>query len=246
MGNFPGNDNHNGIHVAIIMDGSGRWAQRRGLPRSAGHRAGVDAVRRVVESTPDLGIEALTLYAFSSDNWRRPSEEVANLMQLLEEYLRTQVSTCVEKGVRLRVLGSRTRLSGPLRCAIEVAESATSNGTTLVLQIALDYSSRDAILQAAVHLARPRRTTPEQFARRLGGDGCAASDYRDVDLLIRTGGELRLSDFMLWECAYAELYFTPTMWPDFSPDDLAEAVQEYHRRDRRYGRIPDLQVAASH
>jgi len=201
------------LHVAIVMDGNGRWAGRRGLPRVAGHRAGAEALRRTVEAAPGLGVGALTVYAFSADNWKRPAAEVAALMRLFARYLRSEVPRLVENGVRLEVVGRRDRLPVPLVTAIESAERATAGGTRLCLRLAIDYSSRWAI-DATVVLP-------------------------DVDLLIRTGGEQRLSDFLLWESAYAELYFIDTMWPDFGAAELAAAVAEFQARERRFGGLPE-------
>jgi undecaprenyl diphosphate synthase len=197
------------FHCAVIMDGNGRWAAARGRPRRSGHRAGARAVRRVVEAAPDLGIDMLTLFAFSSDNWRRPAGEVAALMRLFEAYLRGETARCVSEGVEVSVVGRRDRLPGRLCAAIDAAELATRGGRTLALNLAVDYSSRWAI-GAGVRL-------------------------RDVDLLIRTGGEQRLSDFLLWECAYAELHFTDTAWPAFGGPDLSAAVADFHARERRFG-----------
>jgi len=224
-----------GIHVAIIMDGNGRWATARGLPRSAGHRAGADAVRRVVEAAPALDIGTLTLYAFSSDNWKRPRDEVRALMALFSEFLRAEARRLAEHGVRLSVIGRRERLPSTVQAAIAAAEARTAEGTRLVLRVAVDYSSRDAIVRAARRVAPIEAPTREGFARRLAEalDGWAP----DVDLMIRTGGEQRLSDFLLWESAYAELCFTSRMWPDFGGADLAAAVAEFHRRDRRFGAV---------
>ena len=202
-----------GMHVAIVMDGNGRWAIRRGLARTLGHRAGARAVRPLVEAAPTLGVAALTLFAFSADNWRRPPGEVAALMRLFARHLRTETPRLVEHGVRLEVVGRGDRLPAPLATAIAATEAATRGGTTLHLRLAVDYSSREAIT-----------------AGRL---------LPDVDLLIRTGGEQRLSDFLLWECAYAELYFTERMWPDFSPADLAAAIEEFRSRERRFGALPE-------
>jgi undecaprenyl diphosphate synthase len=226
------------LHVAIVMDGNGRWATARGWPRIAGHRAGGDAVRRVIEAAPDAGIGTLTLYAFSADNWVRPRREVAALMDLLAEYLRNEIARCVREGVRVSFIGRRDRLPERLVSAIQGAESATHAGRTLHLRLAVDYSGRDAILRATRSI--PPGTTPsrEEFERLLAeADGAGAADST-VDLFVRTGGEQRLSDFMLWESAYAELYFTPVMWPDFSVADLEAAVGEYHRRERRFGGLP--------
>jgi len=212
------------------MDGNGRWARARGLPRVAGHRAGADAVRRVVESSPAAGIGVLTLYSFSSDNWQRPAPEVKALMSLFQSYLRMETRRCVAEGVRIRMIGRRDRLAPALRKAVAEAEAVTASGRTLEVRIAIDYSSRDAILRAAGEL--PKDATREDLSRMLG-------DAPDVDLLIRTGGEQRLSDFLLWECAYAELLFTGKMWPDFGRADLEAAVAEYYSRERRFGRIPE-------
>lgn len=218
------------LHVGIIMDGNGRWAMARGFPRLLGHRAGIEAARRIVEAAPGHGIATLTLFAFSSDNWRRPADEVGALMRLMEWYLVHETARCVENGVRVEVIGRRDRLDPALRRAIESAERATAAGARLRLRMAVDYSARDAILAAAHGLSEFSR---EAFERAIGPP---------VDLVIRTGGERRLSDFLLWECAYAELVFTRTMWPDFGPDDLAAAVREFHNRERRFGGIPHIVV----
>jgi len=234
--------NHRGMHVAIIMDGNGRWATARGQMRTAGHIAGAKAVRKIVEAAPGCGIGTLTLYAFSADNWRRPSREVALLMRLFRRYLISEVARCVTNGVRMKIVGRRDRIPAELLRAICNAESATRNGRTLELRIAVDYSSRDAILRAArrVKADHPRITDTdrEAFSRLLADVDHGIGESRDVDLLIRTGGEQRLSDFLLWECAYAELYFTRRMWPDFGPNDLAEAVEEFRNRERRFGAVP--------
>jgi len=224
------------IHVAVIMDGNGRWAVRRGLPRSAGHHAGVDAIRRVVEAAPGLGIETLSLFAFSSDNWARPAEEVRVLMELFGRFLRDEAEPLRAHDVRLSVIGRRDRLSPEVVSAIVAAEALTARGTRLHLRVAIDYSSRDSILQAA-RLGRLDDATRERFASRLREIHGAPA--LDVDLLIRTGGEQRLSDFLLWESAYAELFFTACMWPDFHRDDLAAAVAEFRGRDRRFGALPE-------
>ena len=231
-----------GIHVAIIMDGNGRWATARGQLRTAGHIAGARTVRKIVEAAPDCGIGTLTLYAFSADNWKRPSREVALLMRLFRRYLISEVARCVTNGVRMKIIGRRDRIPAELLRAICNAENATREGKVLDLRIAVDYSARDAILRAgrAIRPDIPRDSDEErdEFARLLSKveNGIGAS--RDVDLLIRTGGEQRLSDFLLWECAYAELYFTRRMWPEFSPKDLSEAVEEFMSRERRFGTVP--------
>jgi undecaprenyl diphosphate synthase len=225
-----------GLHVALIMDGNGRWASMRGLPRVAGHREGAHAVRRVVEAAPPLGIGALTLYAFSSDNWGRPPREVAALMRLFRAYLASETARCVENGVRLRVIGRRDRLGDALLRQIEAAESATVDGTRLTLRIAIDYSARDALMRAAA-LAGGREPSRDEFAALLARAIGEDQPTPDVDLLVRTGGEQRLSDFLLWECAYAELYFTPRMWPEFGAPALGEAVEWFTRRERRFGLV---------
>lgn len=227
-----------GIHAAILMDGNGRWAEMRGLPRSAGHRAGAEAVRRIVEAAPDAGIRTLTLFGFSTNNWQRSPEEVGALFGVLETYLHREALRADEHGVRINVIGRRDRLPSALVTAIEAAESATERNCDLSLRIALDYSARDAMLRAACWMVSSTEVTQQEFSRRLGQVTYSQEASPDVDLLIRTGGEQRLSDFLLWECAYAELYFTDRMWPDFDSADLAAAVHEYRARDRRFGRVP--------
>jgi undecaprenyl diphosphate synthase len=214
------------LHCGIIMDGNGRWAVGRGLPRIAGHRAGVETVRRIVKAAPDAGIGVLTLFAFSSDNWRRPADEVQALMRMMGAYLDRETARCVENGVRLEVIGRRDRLHDGLRDAIARAEQATAAGRRLWLRIAVDYSARDAILAAARGV---KELSLEALGKALGPP---------VDLLIRTGGERRLSDFLLWESAYAELVFTRVMWPDFGASDLDSAVRDFRGRDRRFGGVP--------
>ena len=222
-----------GLHVGIIMDGNGRWAVARGRPRAAGHAEGARAVRRIVEAAPAAGIGTLTLYAFSADNWRRPQREVSSLMALFRRYLHSETARCVDNGVRLSIIGRRDRLGPALRTAIESAEEATINGTQLDLRIAIDYSAREAIVRAA-GMARAGDMTCERFGALLA-QACGAAPAADVDLLIRTGGEQRVSDFLLWETAYAELFFTPRMWPEFGPADLHHALRDFHGRDRRFG-----------
>lgn len=210
------------------MDGNGRWAVGRGLPRIVGHHAGAEAVRRVVEAAPSAGISALTLFAFSADNWRRPSHEVSALMELFGQFLESETARCVDNGVRLEVIGRRDRLNRSLCMAIRRAEDATAPGGRLRLRIAVDYSGRDAILAA---VERAGEASRESVDDALGPP---------VDLLVRTGGEQRLSDFLLWECAYAELVFSRRMWPDFGADDLMGAVREFRTRERRFGGVPAL------
>ncbi|MBA3656453.1 MAG: di-trans,poly-cis-decaprenylcistransferase [Gemmatimonadaceae bacterium] len=226
-----------GIHVAIIMDGNGRWANARGRPRTAGHIVGARTVRTIVESAPSCGIGTLTLYAFSADNWNRPSREVAMLMRLFRRYLASEVERCVTNSVRMTILGRRDRIPEELRRAITAAEHATKAGTKMDLRIALDYSSRDALVRAAKKLGSEADPSWETFRHLLGRVDHSRGAARDVDLLIRTGGEQRLSDFLLWECAYAELYFTRRMWPEFGTADLREAVEEFHSRERRFGTV---------
>ena len=224
------------LHVAIIMDGNGRWATRCGKPRSFGHRAGVDTVRRVVEKAHDLGIGTLSLFAFSSDNWRRPADEVSALMGMLQTYINAETRQLIENGVRVSFIGRRDRLPTGLATQIARLETATASGPRLYVRIALDYSAREAIVRAAA--AQPHdRTTPADFGRLIAQPAGFADD---VDLLIRTGGEKRLSDFLLWECAYAELWFTETMWPDFEPHDLATAIADFRQRNRRFGGLPNV------
>jgi undecaprenyl diphosphate synthase len=222
--------------VAIIMDGNGRWARGRSLPRAAGHHAGVDAIRRVVEAAPGLGIGTLSLFAFSSDNWTRPAEEVQILMGLFGRFLRAEAGPLRAHDVRLSVIGRRDRLPSEVVSAVSFAEALTAPGSRLHLRVAVDYSSRDAILDAA-RLGRLDHPTRESFASRLGA--AQGGPAPDVDLLIRTGGEQRLSDFLLWESAYAEFLFVPRMWPDFHGDDLAAAVAEFRGRDRRFGALSE-------
>jgi undecaprenyl diphosphate synthase len=216
------------LHAAIIMDGNGRWATARGLPRIAGHRAGADTVRRIVEASPRLGIDTLTMFAFSSDNWRRPPEEVSGLMQLFAEHLRAETKRCVENGVRIEVIGRRDRLDSDLTETIACAEAASAQGSKLHLRLAVDYSGREAIAQAMRHAAHAGLVCRECLDEQLGPA---------VDLLIRTGGEQRLSDFLLWECAYAELIFFRRPWPDFEASDLEFAVRQFQGRERRFGAV---------
>ena len=216
------------FHVAIIMDGNGRWATRRGLPRVAGHKAGARAVRRTIEAAPDLGVSVLTLYAFSEDNWSRPAVEVSALMKLLGRYLVQETQRCINNGVRLEAIGRRDRLPAPLVGMLEDAERRTAHGSRLRLRLAIDYSSRHAILTAAGRISHSDRLAENSLSALLGPD---------VDLLIRTSGEQRLSDFLLWECAYAEMVFTPRLWPDFGREDLMQAITEFQRRERRFGAV---------
>jgi undecaprenyl diphosphate synthase len=212
------------LHAAIIMDGNGRWAQHRGLPRLAGHAEGERTLRKIVQAAPGYDIGTLTVYAFSSDNWKRPAAEVNGLMLLLETHLAKSLNICRSEGVKLSIIGRRDRIPASCLEAIEQAEQQTNTESRLHLRIAVDYSSREALVSAW------RQTTT--FDRAALN---SSLNSPDVDLLIRTGGEQRLSDFLLWECAYAELFFTPCLWPDFGPDELRIVVQEFRCRDRRYG-----------
>ena len=226
------------LHVAIIMDGNGRWARRRGLRRHFGHRAGVETVRRIAEAAPALGVDTLTLYAFSADNWRRPQAEVAALMGLLQRYLETEVARLIRSGIRLTVIGRRDRLPDGIAEGIARAEAATAKGRSLDLRIALDYSARESILRAATAARGLGDLSQDAFSRLLSGDQARP----DVDLLIRTSGEQRLSDFLLWECAYAELHFTKRLWPDFGAQYLASALEDFRRRERRFGGLTQNQT----
>ncbi len=228
------------LHAAIIMDGNGRWALARGRRRAEGHLAGAEAARRVVRAAPAMGVRVLTLYAFSSDNWQRPTPEVEGLLALLLRFFQDEWPACRDSGVRLTSVGRRDRLPLSLRAAIATAERATASGDRLWLRLAIDYSARGELLRATQQLAKATvrdRTGPEAITRTRLSALLGASP--DVDLLIRTGGERRLSDFLLWEAAYAELFFSDTPWPDFGETELAEAVSEYRRRDRRFGRVAD-------
>jgi undecaprenyl diphosphate synthase len=221
------------MHVAIIMDGNGRWAERRGLARSAGHRAGARAVRKIVEAAARTSLNVLTLYAFSADNWSRPAQEVASLMRLLKRYLVSEAARCVQNDVRLSVIGRRDRLSADLVRTIENTERLTAGCDGLQLRLAIDYSARESITRAAT-LMRDGDCTQRAFERCLA-DAVNSDVDAPVDLLIRTGGERRLSDFLLWECAYAELVFVDQYWPDFDEAAFDTALREFAHRDRRFG-----------
>ena len=227
-----------GLHVAIIMDGNGRWATRQGKPRYFGHQIGAERARRIIEAAPEYGISTLTLYAFSSDNWHRPKYEVDFLMNLFQSYLKTEINKCVDKGVRLIFIGRRDRLNPSLVNLMNTAESRTIYGSNLNLRVAIDYSSRDAILAVAQKLNHDHPITREEFSALLNSQTAGYSLPSEVDLLIRTGGEQRLSDFLLWESAYAELFFTRVMWPDFHPYHLKRIIQKFHQRERRFGKVP--------
>ncbi|MEM7788632.1 MAG: polyprenyl diphosphate synthase [Bacteroidota bacterium] len=241
LSNFESQRSLNDLHVACVMDGNGRWATRRGLGRTAGHRAGAEALRRVVEAAPRLGVGTLTVYAFSADNWKRPTAEVAGLLALLGGYLRAEAPRLKRAGVRLQLIGRRDRLPGTVRSAVARAEWETRHGERLLLRVAVDYSARWAIREAAARLgaALPEAADADadlRFERALASalhpDGSPAPP---VDLLVRTGGEQRLSDFLLWESAYAELLFLDALWPDVTGETLADALDAFHARERRFG-----------
>ena len=223
-------------HVAIICDGNGRWATSRFLPRSAGHRAGAEAARSIIRSAPHLGIHTLTLFALSSANWKRPPAEVAAILQILQEYLREEADHCLDEGIRLSIIGRRDRLPALLREAIAEAEALTCNGKTLHLRLAIDYSARHSLFQAASRFYKATELSPEAFGEVLSEVQRGGST--DVDLLIRTGGEQRLSDFLLWECAFAEFFFIEKRWPDFTANDLRRAIAEFEKRERTRGGLP--------
>jgi undecaprenyl diphosphate synthase len=231
------------LHVAIITDGNGRWATSRGLPRSAGHRAGAEASRAIIEAAPKLGIHTLTLFALSSANWKRPASEVNGILRLLHEYLMAETTRCMENGVRISVLGRRDRIPMTLRQAIIDSEAATASGKQLHLRLAIDYSARQAIYLAACKYYKVTELSPESFGTVLSE--VMRGGATDVDLLIRTGGEQRLSDFLLWECAFAEFVFLEKRWPDFTAADLRAAVEEFSRRERTRGSLPQDLAAPS-
>ena len=228
------------LHLAIIMDGSGRWAAARGLARAEGHRAGRRAVTRTIEAALEHGIGVLTLFTFSTENWGRPPEEVAELMRTFEEFFRRDAPELAAQGARLTVIGRRDRLPVSLQEAIGKVEAAGAIAGRLLVRFAIDYSGREAILAAARRFQPADDTSAENFSRLLADAGHDRAPVPDIDLLIRTGGELRLSNCPLWEIAYAELYFTPFLWPDFGAAELDAALQDFHARHRTFGRLPAL------
>ena len=232
------------MHTAIIMDGNGRWAAARNLNRQAGHRAGARAVDTVVRAAARHGVNTLTLYAFSCDNWHRPRCEVEALFGLLRRYLITETERCIGDSIRVNFIGRRDRLTAALLRQIEHSERLTAAGRRMHLRIAVDYSSRGSIIQAGRRLREVSLAEPEHFLSLLGAVDHSDPPAPEVDLLIRTGGERRLSDFLLWECAYAELYFIDDPWPDFDEAAFAAALEEYSRRQRRFGRIREGATAA--
>jgi undecaprenyl diphosphate synthase len=217
-------------HVAIIMDGNGRWAEKRRLPRAVGHQRGVEAVRRLVRGARDFGLEAVTLYAFSTENWRRSEEEVSDLMGLMKRFILSDLDEMAENNIRLRVIGDYLAFEPDVVELIEKSLTRTAANTGTILAVALNYGARDEIARAAAKAAAGGAITPETIEAGLDTAGLPP-----LDLLIRTSGELRLSNFLLWQAAYAELYFTDVLWPDFTPDDLRHALDEFARRERRYG-----------
>lgn len=234
------------MHIAIIMDGNGRWAARRRLPRTAGHRAGANVVNTVVEAAARRRVGTLTLYAFSAANWQRPEGEVSGLFALFKRHLQTQMRRCLEQSIRLNVIGRRDRLSPDLRELIEHSEQATAHCTGMRLRIAVDYSAQHSLVETCRRLRAEDGVDRSRFVERLAEVDNVALPAPEVDLLIRTGGEKRLSDFLLWECAYAELHFVDCLWPEFDERAFDAALQEYARRDRRFGAIDADQHAAGH
>jgi undecaprenyl diphosphate synthase len=233
------------MHIAVIMDGNGRWAARRHLPRTAGHRAGAKGVDAVVTAAARRGIGTLTLYAFSADNWNRPAAEVNGLFTLLRRHLLTQTQRCLEQSIRINVIGRRDRLAPSLLQSIERSERATAHCSGMHLQIAIDYSAQHSLLETCRRLQLESDIDKARFLACLAEVDHAVVPVPAVDLLIRTGGEKRLSDFLLWECAYAELHFVDCLWPDFDAAAFEQALAEYSRRDRRFGRIAAVPEARS-
>lgn len=233
------------MHIAIIMDGNGRWAARRRLPRSAGHRVGANAVDRVVEAAARRRVGTLTLYAFSAGNWQRPEGEVSGLFALFKRYLLTQTRRCLEQSIRINVIGRRDRLSPDLREQVQCSEQATAHCSGMLLRIAVDYSAQHSLIEVCRRQRSDVDLDRSLFVEQLARVDHAVSPLPEVDLLIRTGGEKRLSDFLLWECAYAELHFVDIMWPDFDERAFEQALQEYARRERRFGAIDETRFASS-
>jgi len=227
-------------HIAVIMDGNGRWAQSRGLPRKAGHRAGAESVREAVDACLDIGTEFLTLYAFSSENWNRPKEEISTLMKLLEQFLKTKGKEFMKKNVRLRTIGRIDRLPDSCRAQLDRVVTETANNTALTVILALSYGSREELVDSTRRIATKvaaGELSPEEIDNETIAQHLDTSDFPDPDLLIRTSGELRLSNFLLWQLSYAEFFISPKNWPDFGKNDFREAVAEYARRHRRFGRV---------
>ena len=226
-------------HIAIIMDGNGRWAKKRGLPRILGHRAGAKTIRTIVEAASNMGIGALTLYAFSTENWSRPTLEVRGLMLLLKEFLKTELARMMRNNIRMRTIGDISALPAPARKELSRVIEETKNNSGMVLNLALNYGGRQELVSAVQHIvdAQPEKVTEETIGKYLYTHGLP-----DPDILIRTSGELRISNFLLWQIAYTELYFTPVLWPDFKPADLVDAITEFQRRERRFGKTSNQLV----
>jgi len=231
-------------HVAIIMDGNGRWARKRRLPRVAGHRAGVEAVRDTVETSARLGLEVLTLYAFSQENWKRPRTEVAILMELLKEYVRKELDTLLKNNIRFQVIGRMSDLAPGVQRELTRGLEATAGCTGLLFNIALSYGGRAEIVDACRELLK-RGTPPEEVDEQMFASRLYTAGLPDPDLLIRTSGEMRVSNFLLWQIAYAEIWVTPTLWPDFRKRDLVLAILDYQRRERRYGGLSHEKPSAT-
>jgi undecaprenyl diphosphate synthase len=230
------------VHIAVIMDGNGRWAAQRHLPRVEGHRAGIDSVRDVVEGSARVGIKVLTLYAFSVENWKRPVTEVSTLMTLLKRYLRLELNTLLKNDIRFRVIGRDEELAPDIRRELKMAEEKTAQSRGMLFNIALNYGGRAEIVEAA-RRAIAAGIRPEQLDEQRFGDFLYTAGQPDPDLLIRTSGEMRVSNFLLWQIAYSEIWVTDTLWPDFRKRDLLEAILAYQKRDRRYGGINQPAVA---
>ncbi len=245
MSQAPYKDEYHGNiprHIGIIMDGNGRWAKKRMLPRIAGHRSGVDSVRAVVQRCGELGVTALTLFAFSSENWKRPEQEVSLLMELFISALQRETKKLNKNNVRLRVIGDRARFSEKLQGEIAKAEALTAENTGLTLSVAANYGGRWDIAQASRQVAEQLKAgeiTADEISEELIAQHTCLSDLPELDLFIRTGGEQRISNFLLWQCAYSELYFTDVLWPDFKKDELDKAIESFAGRQRRFGRTGD-------
>jgi undecaprenyl diphosphate synthase len=223
-------------HIGIIMDGNGRWAEMRGLPRFEGHKRGVQRVKEITEAASGIGVEVLSLYAFSIENWMRPEEEVSVIMGLLESSLKDEFLNFIKEGIRFRVIGNRDKLPENIKSIIETVEQATEKNNRLILQCALSYGGRDEIIRA-MRKAIDKGFIPEDITEERMGGLLDTAGIPDPDLIIRTSGEQRLSNFLLWQSAYSEFYFTSTLWPDFTKEELLEAIHEYQMRDRRFGKV---------
>ncbi|MCX8026273.1 MAG: polyprenyl diphosphate synthase [Thermodesulfovibrionales bacterium] len=230
------------LHIGIIMDGNGRWAELRGLPRAEGHKRGVERVKEMVDASLNFGIDVLSLYAFSLENWLRPYEEVSVIMHLLKRTIKEEFSSFVKEGIQFRVIGNRTRLNPEILQAIEALEAATKDNKRLTLQCALSYGGRDEIIRA-VKRAINNNISADSITEEVFGSFLDTNGIPDPDLIIRTSGEMRLSNFLIWQSAYSEFYFTDTLWPDFTKEELLQAIQNYRTRDRRFGKVKRCMVA---